>query len=267
MATAIAPAAFDPSPATLLALALAVSLLPTAQLLARVSLPSSSSRTHFYLFIWLVYDALTHFLLEGSFLYHCFFSYSILPSSFASPDAHAAVAPSLTPAHVHFLGREDRRYGSLYSKAPMARLWQEYGKADRRWAGADLTVISLELLTVGLEAPCAAYLANLITTINNSSSGAQNARRIARLWILAIMVSTGELYGGFMTFAPEWLSGNTSLYTDDKVFLWGYLVFANMIWVVVPIWVIWKGWGEVVAAFEKAGTHFAAGEIKGEKKE
>ena len=66
----------------------------------------------------------------------------------------------------------------------MSALWREYAKADARWAGADLTVISLELLTVGLGAPLAAYVCYLCV------------RRDRRFWVWAGGLAVGELYGG-----------------------------------------------------------------------
>jgi len=95
------------------------------------------------LFIWHLFDSLIHFLFEGSFLYNCFFTYTTVPHTSDYP--HPA---SLTSPGVYFLGAADRLYGSQYGSSPTAKLWQEYAKADKRWGGADLTVISLELLTV-----------------------------------------------------------------------------------------------------------------------
>ena len=50
-----------------------------------------------------------------------------------------------------------------------------------------------------------------------------------------IVLCVGELYGGFMTFSPEWLTGSKGLTTDDPLLLWVYLVFFNMLWVVIPL--------------------------------
>ena len=53
-----------------------------------------------------------------------------------------------------------------------------------------------------------------------------------------------------MTFCPEWLSGNTNLAGDDPIFLWLYLVFFNVLWVFIPLWVLYVAWTEVRDAFE-----------------
>ena len=234
---------------TLFSLALAFSLMPAAQLLARLYLPAKVSTKLKVLFLWHAYDFLTHFILEGAFLYHCFFSYTAIPPT-TSDYPHPA---SLAPHGVYFLGYTERRYGSLYSTAPMARLWQEYAKADRRWGGADLTVISLELLTVGLGGPLAMYICYLISQVSSAPGGPRKARLQARMWMLMIMLATGELYGGFMTFAPEWLSGNSQLATHDPVYLWLYLFFFNVLWVFIPLWVLWQAWAEVKGAFQGVG--------------
>lgn len=230
---------------TLLSLGLAFSLMPSAQLLASLALPKTVSRQYKFLFLWHAYDFLTHFMLEGSFLYHCFFSYAEV--GFSSDYPHPA---SLSAAVPVLYGQTDRKYGPAYSNAPMARLWQEYAKADKRWGQADLNVISLEILTVGLAGPAAVYVCYLISQITNATNEIQIGTLKARLWFLATLLATGELYGGFMTFAPEWLSGNTQLAGEDPVYLWLYLVFFNILWVFVPLWVLYQGFKEISAAFQ-----------------
>lgn len=59
-----------------------------------------------------------------------------------------------------------------------------YAKADRRWAGADLTVVSLELLTVLGAGPLALYI----------SYGIAKRDPMVGYWM--IVLATGELYGG-----------------------------------------------------------------------
>lgn len=230
---------------TAISLAVAFSLMPSAQALAAISLPKTIKRTYYYLFLWHAYDFLTHFIIEGSYLYHCFFSYIDLPIPTSDYPHPASRGGAVVP---YLYGDANRRYGAIYSQAPMARLWQEYAKADRRWGGADLTVISLELLTVGLAGPAAVYVCYLVSQVAKTT-GARQAQYQTKLWFVAVMIATGELYGGFMTFAPEWLSGNGALAGEDPVYLWLYLVFFNMLWVFIPLWVLYAAYGEISAAF------------------
>lgn len=163
---------------------------------------------------------------------------------------------------MHFLGHADRLYGSQYGSSPTAKLWQEYAKADRRWGGADLTVISLELLTVFGAGPLAAYVCELVRRRDTGG----------KLWFWASVLATGELYGGkvyaavcvragssadkhctgFMTFAPEWLTGSPNLDTSNFMFLWVYLVFFNMLWVWFPLFVLYEAYGNIGLAFARA---------------
>ncbi|KAI9659561.1 MAG: hypothetical protein M1821_001820 [Bathelium mastoideum] len=236
---------------TILSLFSTLAILTTAYLLSRRLLPASAPAKLRALFIWHAFDALIHTCLEGSFLYNCFASYLTLPdapahdastshpaawsSTSASEHALAAALAGghrvLTPPGVHFLARPDRLYGSFYGANPLSALWREYAKADARWGGADLTVISLELLTVGLGAPLAAWVCWLCVKGDR------------RVWVWAGWLAVGELYGGFMTFAPEWLSGNTNLDGSNFMYMWVYLVFFNMLWVFIPFWVLYEAYG------------------------
>lgn len=236
---------------TLISLAIGFCLMPAAQSLAKLSLPDTTAGKYKALFIWHAYDFLTHFCLEAGFLYHCFFSYIELPASSSDFPHPASRTSDRTPL---LYNRSDRRYGPFYGNGPIARLWQEYAKADKRWGTADLTVISIEILTCGVMAPLAVYVCYQISKAMNASNEAEKGSAKARAWFVAIFIATGELYGGFMTFAPEWLSGNSNLTTDDPVFLWLHLTFFNTLWVFIPLWVLYAGYKEISAAFTPTTT-------------
>jgi hypothetical protein len=230
---------------TILSIGFALSFMPIAFGLGTYLIPSNQLRNR-ALFMWHAYDALTHLFIEGSFLYECFFSYITII------EPNDTILSKDRP--YYFLGRQDRIYGAKFGTGPSARLWQEYAKADHRWATADTTVISLELLTVFLAGPAAIYICYLLYKIasNRNSSAAETQQLGAtkgKLWLVASAVATGELYGGFMTFAPEWLSANSQLDGSNPVFLWLYLVFFNMLWVFVPFWVLVEAYKELKAAF------------------
>ncbi|KAL4793668.1 Emopamil-binding protein [Aspergillus venezuelensis] len=240
------PAPFTLDPPTLLSIAFALSFMPAAYLLGNALIPSSQKRNR-YLFYWHAYDALTHLFIEGSFLYECFFSYALLPSG--------------VQAGKGFLGYTDRVFGAKYGSLPSARLWQEYAKADHRWGTADETVVALELLTVLLGGPAAVYVCYLLwkasqkgsskSSSSSSSSKALEAKGSSKatLWLVCVALATAELYGGFMTFAPEWLTGSSQLETSNPVYMWFYLVFFNILWVFIPIWVLFEAAKEVRRVF------------------
>ncbi|QDS75015.1 hypothetical protein FKW77_005748 [Venturia effusa] len=227
--------------ATIGGLSAALGLLLTAYIASRLALPRSASTRTRILFIWHSFDSLIHFLFEGSFLYNCFNVY-LSTKDIAKHTYLTGKAPvELYPAGVHFLGAKDRIYGSAYGTSPTARLWQEYAKADARWGGADLTVVSLELLTVLIGGPLSAYICYLMAKGHGdvgvaSASGKKSMGGKLSFWM--IVLATGELYGGFMTFAPEWLSGSANLDTSNFLYLYVYLAFFNLLWVFLPLYAL-----------------------------
>lgn len=132
--TDLPPDLFDAT--TLLSLSFTVAIVLAAYAASVACLPRSSttspSGTIRFLFVWHLADALCHFVLEGSFLYHCFFS---------SAAAEAATTSDWFPSAPGYLGGslEGRWYGpQAGGDNPFAQLWMVYARADRRWAGADL---------------------------------------------------------------------------------------------------------------------------------
>lgn len=146
---------------TIAALSFVAALLIASVIAAKTFLPKNATTKTKSIYTWLAFDALTHFITEGSFLYY-----------------------SLN-------GRTVNSTSTF-----LAYLWQDYARADARWGFADPTVVSLEILTVLGCGPIAAYCTYLIAK-NDSSY---------HFWV--VVLSVAELYGGFMTFCPEWLTGN-----------------------------------------------------------
>ncbi|KIJ54395.1 hypothetical protein M422DRAFT_222000 [Sphaerobolus stellatus SS14] len=121
----------------------------------------------------------------------------------------------------------------ITSTGPFAELWMEYARADTKWGIADPTVVSLEILTVLGAGPMAAYIAYLL--VKNDP--------VRHYWI--VVISTAELYGGFMTFGPSWLEGSPSLNTSHWLYTWVYLFFMNIIWVVIPFVLLYDSYGAI----------------------
>ena len=219
------------SQTTILSLLSTVAILAAAYAASLKLLPTSAGTKIRILFVWHAFDALIHFILEGSYLYNCFFSYTTNNSGLWK-SSQAFASPYLPP-NVYFLGQKDRLYGAEYGTSPFSALWREYAKADKRWAGSDLTVISLELLTVCLAAPMAVWICHCLR------------KQRADTWFWMIVLATGELYGGFMTFAPEWLSGSPNLDTSNLMYTWVYLFFFNTLWVWIPLWILYEAYQRV----------------------
>lgn len=166
---------------TVVSLGVVVIIFNSAYMLSKRVLPKTAPTGLRVLFIWHAFDFLIHSIFEGSFLYNCFFT-----SVPYNPLVHPA---SLV---TNFLNAPDRLYGAAHGNNWGTKLWMVYAQADRRWAEADLTVISLELLTVLFAGPLALYICFAISRRDPSAS----------FWM--IVLATAELYGGEQS--PEPLS-------------------------------------------------------------
>lgn len=174
MSSAPVPTGLVIDQTTVLSLLSTLAILAAAYITSIYTLPTSASSKTRFLFIWHAFDALIHFILEGTFLYNCFFSYG--PTLLTEP---------MLPANVHFLGRVGRNYGAAYGNSWHSALWREYAKADKRWEGTDLTVVSLEVLTVGVGGPLACWICLQLVR-----------ERWGSAWFWMCVLATGELYGG-----------------------------------------------------------------------
>lgn len=115
----------------------------------------------------------------------------------------------------------------------MAELWKEYAKADARWGVSDPTIVSLEILTVFFNGSMTLILVHAILTDKPYRH------------FIQVLVNTCELYGGWMTFVPEWLTGSSNLDTSSPLYLWVYLIFFNGLWVILPLILLAQSFGAI----------------------
>ncbi|KAI5776563.1 Emopamil binding protein-domain-containing protein [Geopyxis carbonaria] len=213
------------STTTVLSFFLVLVLLFAAYAVSVFHLDSRASGKTRFIYIWHLFDALIHLIFEGSFVYYSLFSSAPVPTS---------QSPALW-------GDRSVSYGAKYSSAPLAGLWTEYGRADRRWEEADVGVLSLEILTVIGGGALAAWICFMV------------ARGQERRWFWISVLAVAELYGGWMTFVPEWISGSHSLDTSNPMYTWVYLFFFNTIWVWIPLWLLWEAYWQFIPALEMMG--------------
>ncbi|AEO62656.1 uncharacterized protein THITE_2107087 [Thermothielavioides terrestris NRRL 8126] len=263
------PSLFDTTTLTSLASTVAI-LLAALALSRRVLDPRATPARLRALFVWHAFDALIHFLLEGSFVYHCLFSAAPVGSILAASAAAGGAAgggdgvtgtgmgtgTGYWPDPVNYLGGGLKGGGAVAvahgpqagGENPLAKLWMVYARADFRWAGVDLTVLSLEILTVLFAGPMACLVCYDI------------ARKSPRANLVMIILATAELYGGYMTFMPEWLTASANLDTSNFMYKWVFLVFFNGLWVVIPLYAIYVAADDIFDAFRVRAT--ALGEKK-----
>lgn len=197
--------AYDPTFAFILLFTLPVCALLVQLMYAlkadfsAASIKKAYSRLHFADLLaigWYAIDAFTHLSIELGYL---------------------VLALTSTPAK---------------SDSFMGWLWREYARADARWAVRDSTVISIEILTVGLGFLCLLQVFGAFF-------------KMPWRHPLQIVICVSELYGGWMTFCPEWIDGSPNLDSSDPILLWVYLVFMNGLWVVVPALLLWDSFARL----------------------
>ena len=88
---------------TVLSLLATLAILLIAYAASIRLLPQNTSGKLRGLYVWHLADSLTHFILEGSFLFNCFFTFVELPIP-TSDYPH----PGAIGSQVFFLGRQDR---------------------------------------------------------------------------------------------------------------------------------------------------------------
>lgn len=236
-------------PVTALSLGLTVVLLAAAYLASLRVLGAAAGKGKVRtLFIWHLFDALVHFMLESTFVYHSLFSVATAAQLVQQPEAVRAL-----PYRVA---------GAAFSDAPMAKLWQVYAAADLRWGIGEPNIVAMEILTVAGAGSIAAYVVYLISrdessSSSSSSSPSRSQRGGKEKWFWMAILATMELYGGFMTFVPEWIVGSPNLVTSNWVYKWLYLFFFNTLWVWFPAWILWEAYAEllVLSPLESTNTN------------
>nr|XP_003412616.1 emopamil-binding protein-like [Loxodonta africana] len=154
--------------------------------------------------------------------------------------------PSVNTAHFSayslkvFKGRREGAFVYLAlvgnvadSSGLLASLWKEYGQADARWLYFDPNLVAVELLTVFLDGSLALFLVYAIV------------KEKCYRHFIQITLCVCELYGGWMTFSPEWLTGSPNLNTSNWLYFWVYLVFFNGVWVLAPGLLLYQSWVEL----------------------
>ncbi|GJP52112.1 hypothetical protein CLOM_g11210 [Closterium sp. NIES-68] len=130
---------------------------------------------------------------------------------------------------------------SSTSHAFLLDAWKEYSKADSRYATRDGCVLAVEAVTAFIEGPACFLILYAMATRRSYSS------------ILQFAVSLGQLYGDVIYFATSFLEGSKHCH-PDPLYYWGYFIGMNAIWIVVPLAILCRCWGEITRAVRTASA-------------
>ena len=181
---------------------------------AKASKKSTLTPVELLVAAWFALDAFTHICIEGLYLF-------------------LALQPG----------------GAERSTNPLAFIWREYGRADRRWMQyADAEVLAVEFPTVLLMGPGA--LLCLYATLYRTQ------------WknLAIVLVSWCEIIGGWYTFASCFTNAAykpelpSPLDTSSPWLFWVLLVFMNVVWVVVPGVLLFDAGSLIVARTAASST-------------
>ena len=143
----------------------------------------------------------------------------------------------------------------------LGQLWKEYALSDSRYLTKDAFVLSMETITTITWGPLSFLVAGLITTSSPHRHPFQ------------IIVSLGQLYGDVLYYATnlfDHLVFNVSYCRPEAYYFWGYYVFMNAFWILIPLLLIYNSVtriGGAMRAIARMEKTLAKGGLEVKKKD
>ncbi|KAJ6107996.1 Bcebp4 [Penicillium sp. IBT 18751x] len=133
------------------------------------------------------------------------------------------------------------------------QLWKEYSLSDSRYQTQDAFVLCMETITAAFWGPLSFVAAGMIMTSHPLR------------YPLQAIISLGQLYGDILYYATclfdNYILGLEYSRPEAAIF-WGYFVFCNAFWIVIPLYLIYTS----LCASKKAFTALAVFEGNGSMK-
>ncbi|KAL2870721.1 EXPERA domain-containing protein [Aspergillus lucknowensis] len=152
---------------------------------------------------------------------------------------------------IHFIleGYYAANFSDLAGKhTVLAQLWKEYSKSDSRYLTNNSFVMCMETVTAVCWGPLSFLLAYFITSGNPFRHPLQ------------LIISLGQLYGNVLyygTCAFEFLVHGVEFSRPETYYFYGYFVFLNAFWIVIPLLLIFdsvRATGKAFAEVKRVGT-------------
>ncbi|KAI0402722.1 3-beta-hydroxysteroid-Delta(8),Delta(7)-isomerase [Xylaria palmicola] len=122
----------------------------------------------------------------------------------------------------------------------LAQLWKEYALSDSRYLTADTFVVCMETVTAAFWGPLSLACAWCIVAGHPLRHPLQS------------VVSLGQLYGDvlyYATCALDLVAAGTEYSRPERAYFWGYYVFLNAFWIVIPTCLLMHSTRETARAF------------------
>ncbi|GAW13780.1 hypothetical protein ANO14919_031700 [Xylariales sp. No.14919] len=161
------------------------------------------------------------------------------------------------PIHLFLEGYYALNFATLPgSQHILAQLWKEYSMSDSRYLTSHAFVMSMESITAWFWGPLSFVLAYFIVTNNPFRHPLQ------------IIISMGQLYGDVLyygTCAFDFLVYGIEYSRPEGYYFYGYFIFLNGFWIVIPLLLIADSVRACGRAFAEA-KRMRAAEVKGSAK-
>lgn len=133
-----------------------------------------------------------------------------------------------------------RRMGGMQDL--FGQLWKEYSLSDSRYQTQNAFVLCMETITAVCWGPLSFIVASMIATDHPFRHPLQ------------AVVSLGQLYGDVLYYATSMFDHyilNLSYSRPEAFYFWGYFVFMNSFWIIIPLKLLYD-------SIVKSGRAFAA---------
>ncbi|CAG8537126.1 6235_t:CDS:2 [Ambispora leptoticha] len=115
------------------------------------------------------------------------------------------------------------------------QMWKEYALSDSRYLTADAFVVNMERITSTLWGPLSFTTA--LAIYQNWPSR----------YVLQFVISMGQIYGCILYYWTTIFEGSPHS-RPEPYYYWGYFVFANAFWTVIPSALIFDSWVRLTSA-------------------
>ncbi|KAL4921490.1 Emopamil-binding protein [Aspergillus aurantiobrunneus] len=147
---------------------------------------------------------------------------------------------------IHFVleGHYARNFTTLpASQHILSQLWKEYSLSDSRYLTSDAFVLCMEAVTAFCWGPLSLLLAGFIVADHPLRHPIQ------------IVISLGQLYGNVLYYgicAFGFVVNGIEYSRPEKYYFYGYFVFLNAFWIVIPLVLVFSSARACAGAFEVA---------------
>lgn len=123
----------------------------------------------------------------------------------------------------------------------LGQMWKEYAFSDSRYLTADSFVVCMEAMTAIFWGPLSFACAYSIAVDHPLRH------------VLQLVISLGQLYGDVLYYATctfEEMVRGVSYSRPERVYFWGYYIFLNAFWIIIPLVLMYQSITEIRRVFD-----------------